>query len=482
MRGLGADADFAAAFAEGKDFAGIEGGIGIEGVVDAAHEIEVGVGEEERHELGFFHADAVLAGESAANFDAIADDFGGGLQGALELRGVAGIVEHDGMQVAVAGVENVSDLKAILIADLPDAAESLGKFRTGNDAVEDVIAGGQAAECAESVLAAFPEKVAFGVVARDADFAGVMGAADFCDRGGLSGDGFGEAFDFDEKNGGAVHGKTGVNVVLDSAESPAIEHFTGGRSDGAGGDVGDGFGGIVDGIENGQKRFHGFGLARKLYGDIGDQGKSAFRADEEAGEIVAGRLAVFAADANDFAIGEDEFECGDVIGGDAVGEGVRAAGVFSDVAADGAGFPTGRIGREVEAVRFSGAGEFVIDDAGLDDGALIFDVEFENAIHAREDEHHAAGAGERAAGKSRAGAATDDGEMVLCGEFDDARDLFRCCRENDDVGAAFFVRAVVLVKKKILGPVKNGRRAEKFLEFANEARVHRARNRAHLAL
>ncbi len=192
-----ADADFAAAFAQGEDFAGVEGGIGIEGVVDAAHEIEIDIGEEERHELGFFHADAVLAGERAADFDAIADDFGGGLEGAFELLFVARIEEHDGMEVAVAGVKNVADLKAVLIADLLDAAESLRELRTGNDAVEDVIARGQAAECAESVFAAFPEEVAFGVVAGKADFSGVMCGADFGDRGGLGGYGFGEAFHFD---------------------------------------------------------------------------------------------------------------------------------------------------------------------------------------------------------------------------------------------------------------------------------------------
>src|ERR1700674_2731431 len=176
-----ANANIPAAFAQGKYFAGIEGAIGIEGVVDAAHELEVGIGEEERHELGFFHADAVFAGECAADFDAIAHAFGGGFQGALELCSAAGIVEHDGVQIAVAGVENVADLKAVLIADLADAAEGLRKFRTGYDAVEDVIAGGQAAERAESVLAAFPEEVAFGVVAGDADFAGMMRVAHFGD-------------------------------------------------------------------------------------------------------------------------------------------------------------------------------------------------------------------------------------------------------------------------------------------------------------
>src|SRR5437879_6861501 len=58
-------ANFAAAFAEREDLAGIEQTSGIEGVVDAAHEVEIGVGEKKRHQLGLFHADAVFGGERA---------------------------------------------------------------------------------------------------------------------------------------------------------------------------------------------------------------------------------------------------------------------------------------------------------------------------------------------------------------------------------------------------------------------------------
>jgi len=79
------------------------------------------------------------------------------------------------------------------------------------------------------------------------------------------------------------------------------------------------------------------------------------------------------------------------------------------------------------------------------------------------------GAGKRAAGKPRAGAATDDGDVVLCGELCDSRNVFGGNGENDEVRTAFFDGAVVLIKKKVLGPVKNGRRAEEFFEFANEA-------------
>lgn len=169
-----ADTDFATTFAEGKDFAGVERAIGIEGVVDATHEVEIGVGKKKRHEFGLFHADAVLAGERATDFDAIANDFGGGLHGALELTLVARIVEHDGMKITVSGVEDVADVEAVAAPDFADVAKSLGKFGAGNDTVENIVAGGKPAESAKCVFAAFPEEVAFDVVACEAHFAGVV--------------------------------------------------------------------------------------------------------------------------------------------------------------------------------------------------------------------------------------------------------------------------------------------------------------------
>ncbi len=269
---LGADADFAAAFAERKDFAGIKGRVGIESVVDAAHEIEIGVGEKKRHELGLFHADAMFTGERAPDFHTIADDFRGGMHCSFELGFVAGIVEDDGMKVAVSGMENIADIKAVLRADLPDAAESLRKFCARNDAIEDVVAGSEAAESAKSVLAAFPEELALGVVTSKADFASAMSTANFVDGGGLGNDSFCKALDFEEENGSAVARESGVDEIFDDADRPAVEHFASGGSDGAGGDVHNGFRGIIHGIEDGEERFDGFAFARKLHGDLGDEG------------------------------------------------------------------------------------------------------------------------------------------------------------------------------------------------------------------
>ena len=218
--------------------------------MDAAHEVEVSVGEKKRHELGFLHADAVLSRERAAYFDAVADDFCGGLHGALELSLVARIIENNGMKVAVASVENIANVKAVPRADFPDVAKRLRKLGAGNDAVKDVVARSETAERAESVFAAFPQEFALCIISSEADFPGVMNVANFGDGGGLGSNGFGEAFDFEEKDGGAVAREARVDEVFDDAERPAVEHFAGRRNDGAGGDVHDGFGGIIHRIEN----------------------------------------------------------------------------------------------------------------------------------------------------------------------------------------------------------------------------------------
>ena len=57
------------------------------------------------------------------------------------------------------------------------------------------------------------------------------------------------------------------------------------------------------------------------------------------------------------------------------------------------------------------------------------------------------GAGKRDAGNPRAGAATDDGDVILCGELCDARNVFGGIGEDDEVRTTFFDGAVVLIKK-----------------------------------
>ena len=229
-----------------------------------------------------------------------------------------------------------------------------------------------------------------------------------------------------------------MDVVLDSAKRPAVYHFASGGSDASRSDFGDGAGGVVDGVEDGQQGFDSFGFASELHGDFGDEGQRALAADKEAAEVVARRVAVPAADAHDFAIGEHEFERGHMVDGDAIGQRVRTTGVFGDVAADGAGFLAGGIGSKIEAGVLDGASDIEIHDAGLDNSAGILEIELEDTVHPGKHDHDAAAARECAAREACSRAAADNGHVVLGRELDDARDIFRGVGEHDEVRARLF--------------------------------------------
>jgi hypothetical protein len=99
---------------------------------------------------------------------------------------------------------------------------------------------------------------------------------------------------------------------------------------------------------------------------------------------------------------------------------------------------------------------------------LIVEIEFEDTIHAREDEHESARAGERATGKAGACAAAEDREVMFRGEANNFGNFGGGGRKGDEIGAAFFDGAVVFVEDEIFGTGEDGFVAEKFFEGADE--------------
>ena len=83
---------------------------------------------------------------------------------------------------------------------------------------------------------------------------------------------------------------------------------------------------------------------------LGDDAEQAFRADEQPVQIEAGLVFVrAAAESDDRAVGQHDFQAEDVIAGDAVFEAARAAGVGGDVAADEIVRAAGGVGRIKQA-------------------------------------------------------------------------------------------------------------------------------------
>ena len=59
-------------------------------------------------------------------------------------------------------------------------------------------------------------------------------------------------------------------------------------------------------------------------------------------------------------------------------------------------------------------------------------------------------------------AAADDGYVALRGEFNDLGNFMRGLRKDDEVGVAFFYRAIVFVEERVIREAQNRIWAEKF--------------------
>ena len=127
------------------------------------------------------------------------------------------------------------------------------------------------------------------------------------------------------------------------AQHHPIEHFHSHRRDGARGDFGHRASGVLVGFVYRQSGLDGFRLAHQARGYPRDQRHGALRPGQQARQIVSRQVELGAAGLHHRAIGQHHFEPQHVVGGDPVRQGVRSAGVFGDVAADGAGALAGRV-------------------------------------------------------------------------------------------------------------------------------------------
>ena len=79
-----------------------------------------------------------------------------------------------------------------------------------------------------------------------------------------------------------------------------------------------------------------------------------------------------------------------------------------------------------------------VDDARLDDGVAIAEVDFVDCLHPREDEDHAAADRGAAAGEARAGTARHEGHARGDAELHDAGDLLGRSRKDGHLRRVLF--------------------------------------------
>ena len=300
---------FAAASATGgEELAAAEEARGVEGVVEAGHGGQVVVVEHAIHEANFFQADAVLAGDTAPAVETFLEDFATGREHAPDFIRVAFIEKQDRVKVTVAGVKDVDDADVVFRADRADPREDVGKLSARDDAILRAIAGAEAADRAEGLLAGFPELQPFFGVFGEADFAGAMLSAYGGNTITLGIEADFETIDFDEEDCFRIERKAEVERFFDGDKDALIHHFERGGNDARADDAADGLSGVVNRIEDAEHRSAALRVAGEADPDFGDDAEGAFAADDRADEIGAEGIRGGATDLGDFALGGDKLD------------------------------------------------------------------------------------------------------------------------------------------------------------------------------
>lgn len=190
---------------------------------------------------------------------------------------------------------------------------------------------------------------------------------------------------------------------------------------------------------------------QQAQGGPGHHGQGAFRADQQRLQVVAGDvLDGLGAQAHLLAAHQEGLQPQDVVGGHAVLEAARAACVLGDVAADGRSLQAGRVGGVEKPRFFRRRLQVGGDHPRLDHGQGVLAVEAQDAVHAREDQHHAALDGQRPAAVADAGAARHQRHGVLTAEGDGGGDVLVALGADDGVGEVFHPGGVVGIAQQVL--------------------------------
>ena len=350
------------------------------------------------------------------------------------------------MQVAIAGVEDVADHQVVLAPRLLDVLQHFGQARARDHAVLHVKSRTDAPERPEGVLAPLPQQVALLLRSRPAHFAGAVLPADGFDFVRLLVHGLAQPLHLNQEHRRRVHRVAGVGGFFDRAQREPVHHLERGGRDAARGDGGDRARRVAHSGVNRQHGLGSLGPAREAHGSLGHDPHRAFRTHQQPRDVVTGPIGELGPGVDHRSVREHHLEPEHVIGGHAVGQRVRPAGVFRHVAADGASLLARRVGDKIVAVVGDGERQVQVHDAGLDSRAFVLDVDFNNLLHARERHDDAALGHHRPATQACARPAGDHRHVLLRREAYNPDQVFGARREHHGVWRAQGRQRVVLVK------------------------------------
>src|SRR5450759_4324119 len=114
---------------QGREYlAGIEQALRVERAFQPLLLVEIDLAEHLAHQVALFDADAMFAGEHTAELDADPQNIRTKSFGPLHFAGLVGIVQDQGMQVAVPGMKHIGDAQIVLGREVADPRQRLRQF------------------------------------------------------------------------------------------------------------------------------------------------------------------------------------------------------------------------------------------------------------------------------------------------------------------------------------------------------------------
>ncbi len=328
-------------------------------------------------------ADAVLAGDGAAELDGGAEDVGESALGPGDPLGVRSGFQHAGrMQVAVAGMAERRHGDPVPRGDLVDARDHLGQPRPGHAGVLENRQRAQPGQRGQGTAPGGQQRFGLGDVTGGLDVDGAGARAGGSDPLEAACHGRLVAVVAEQQQGTGVGMQPQVRVLLDRVHAAAVEELQRRRDDAGAEDAGDRVAGLGQRVEVGQPGAAGRWLGEKRHRHLGDHAEGALGPGDQPGQVVAGDiLPEPAAGPDDLAGRQGHRQPQHVVAGHAVLQPPQAAGAGGDVAADRGDGMAARIWRVEQAVGCRGVVERLRRDPGLGAGQHLLRRDLEHAAH-----------------------------------------------------------------------------------------------------
>ena len=390
------------------------------------------------------------------------------------------LVEHqERVEVAVSGMEHVHDDQLVAGGDLVHLREHLDQAGPRHDGVVQVVVRLDPGDGAKGGLSALPDQCPLRVVRRHPDRASAVAPTDPRHAGDAILDRGREAVELDDENRGGVRREAGVHVRLHRPRDGSVHHLQRRRHQAGGDDRADRGGAVLHPLEVEQQRADRGRVLCESHAHPGSDTEHPLAADEHAPQVQAGGLGVLAPEDGDGAVGQHDLDGQDVHRRHALGQTMGSAGVGGDVAAHRAALLARGIRGVVDAMLGQLMAEVGVEHPRLDPGLAGVEVEAEEPVHLRGDDHDRVVHGHRAAGQPGARTAGDERHTVGAGGDDAAPHLLRRGREDHDRGGALHVGGVAPVEVAFAGPGAHPPRTEGGAELRDEGRA-RSRGGGHV--